>query len=133
MIWLFALFAFNAIMFAALYFRPLGVMSTVAGLNPERMNPMPKAIKSTSKPESPAADPIGALIENHRTERAAYHKAVREKYREIDIPDGATDAMLAAGRLLFTTRPATLLGVIGVLDYVGKPAERMQHDSNRIS
>jgi hypothetical protein len=84
--------------------------------------------QSTSRPAGPAADPIWALIEKHRRERAAYHKEIREKYREIDIPDGATDEMLAAGRLLFTTRPTTLLGVIGVLDYVGSQVDESDPD-----
>jgi hypothetical protein len=67
----------------------------------------------------PAAEPIWAAIEKHRQERAAFHKEVREKYAVADIPDGATDAMLAAGRLLFTTRPTMLAGATAVLRYVG--------------
>jgi hypothetical protein len=83
--------------------------------------------KSTPQPASPAVDPIWAVIEKHRQERAAYAKADRKKWAEIDIPDGATDEMLAAGHLLLTTRPTTLLGVIALLRYVGSE-QREEND-----
>jgi hypothetical protein len=63
------------------------------------------------------SDPIWAAIEKHRNERAAYHKE-GEKYRDTDLPDDAEDAMLAAGRQLFITRPTTVAGAIAVLRYV---------------
>jgi hypothetical protein len=78
--------------------------------------------KSTSQPESPAADPIWALIERHRKELAAYTIIAD---RPGDIPKGAIDEVWAAGHPLLTTRPTTLAGAIAVLRYV-----RSQHDED---
>jgi hypothetical protein len=80
----------------------------------------PPTKKSTSSPPAgPAADPIWAVIEKHRQERAAYAKALREEWHgDIDIPRDATDEILAAGHTLLTTRPTTLLGTIALLRYV---------------
>jgi hypothetical protein len=83
----------------------------------------PPTKKSTSPPARSAgtpptatrtehADPIWAAIEKHRTELAAYHKAFPPS---MDVPDGAINKVLDAGRPLFTTRPATLACAIAVL------------------
>jgi hypothetical protein len=75
----------------------------------------PPTGKSTPPPAGPPVDPIWAAIEKHRQELAAYH----EKFPpDMDVPDGAINKILDAGRPLFTTRPTTLAGAIGVLRYV---------------
>jgi hypothetical protein len=76
----------------------------------------PPTNKSTSLPAGPAVDPIWALIEKHRKERAAYTIIAD---RPGDIPAGAIDEVLAAGHSVLSTRPTTLAGAIAVLRYVG--------------
>jgi hypothetical protein len=71
------------------------------------------------KKAKPTTDPIWAVIEQHRAARAAYNKRVAiEITASGNIPDGADEEVLAAGRSLLTMRPTTLPGVIAVLRYV---------------
>jgi hypothetical protein len=82
------------------------------------------------------ADPILAVIAEHRAAQEALHAAGNVPNAEYDQSkwEQADDRAIAAELPLFTTAPTTIAGVAALLEYVGADAQpHLQGDEERVS